>query len=753
MQIPCSRDELQQLNLIDTVCDAFETELVAGRAPQIEAFSNHLPAELQQLLVSELKCILAEHQAETQCPTESYSRQTSNNPIPKQVGRYLPCKILGAGGFGTVYLARDPDLDRDVAVKVSNSILQRNRFTGVEAEARKAATLDHPAIAPIYDVGQLDTGKYYLVSKYVAGDPLTSKIAPSERQTRNSPMAWRKAVSIVQQIAQALAYAHSQGIVHRDLKPGNILIDQAGKAFLVDFGLSLTDAFFENETTVAGTPAYMSPEQLQPEELFDGRSDLFSLGVIFYELLTGRKPFRGESFAELTDQIQNRQPRPPCQYAPNLPRRINDACIKALAKSPEDRFATGKEFADAIHEKESQRKWFTLVILLAIFFTCQGLLFGPDIWHAQPSREIPGGPDLSSPLSSLVMSSEAALQPPLQPVRIRTFQQDGDSLVEARATEIAFHRLSSVPDAQGNFVADSKLIRPQTSKVSLELVPGRYLVVVQIDGFGFHEVFRTVPAVGSSPIPAKERHLRWVFVDGVVELPEVIVHETNSLIESLARIPAGTFEYAADGSVANEPAAISVAGFYMAKREVTVAEFQAQVSNLLPIELKRFLRNQNLSSAEISSHPVCLIGFDSAVSYAERMGLRLPTEHEYEFVATRFGRANVPWGQHRFDTDLQWDELSQLDRGPQGIAGLFSGIGEWTQPLYSANTQRIHQGTFNLAIVRGIPPQVLTGADHYEESWNSGSRNRVSVPKSTKQTAIGFRPVLSQKPRLRQSDF
>ena len=263
--------------------------------------------------------------------------------VPEAFGRYQVRRALGAGGSGAVYLGHDTQLDRPVAIKVlhAGSGTPQAENEGSLQEARRLAQLRHPGIVTVHDVG-VDEGRVFVVSDYLDGPDLGQWL-------KDNRPTWPEAARIAAAVADALAHAHARLIVHRDVKPANIILTADRAPVLVDFGLALDEAQAggREKGAVSGTPWYMSPEQVAgTAHRIDGRTDIYSLGVVLYEMLTGRVPFRSNDLLELWRQVSDDEPQPLRQLAGDIPPELERACLKALAKQQQNRYTTAADFAD-----------------------------------------------------------------------------------------------------------------------------------------------------------------------------------------------------------------------------------------------------------------------------------------------------------------------------------------------------------------------------------------------------------------------
>lgn len=265
-------------------------------------------------------------------------------------GRYRIQKTLGEGAMGSVYLAHDTQLDRKVALKIPKvDTKQDSKF--IERflrEARAAATLTHPNICPVYDVGEI-AGTHFITMAYIQGNTLSHFI------NADKPQLDRNVANVTRKIANALHEAHINGMVHRDVKPGNIMIDHRNEPIIMDFGLArhvddADDVRLTRDGAILGSPAYMSPEQIEGRfDKIGPACDIYSLGVILFELLTGHLPYQG-TVASIIAQIISKRPPHPSKFRPDVSPVLSDICLKAMAREIDKRYASMKEFSSALTE-------------------------------------------------------------------------------------------------------------------------------------------------------------------------------------------------------------------------------------------------------------------------------------------------------------------------------------------------------------------------------------------------------------------
>ncbi|OWQ84450.1 hypothetical protein CDN99_24485 [Roseateles aquatilis] len=276
------------------------------------------------------------------------AKATVSAEVPvRQVGRFQVLDRIGRGGMASVFKAHDPGIGRDVAIKFLHASLcedeeYRARFL---REARASGGLSHPNIVTVHDVGEVD-GRPYMAMELLDGEPLADILEPGQ------PLPIRDTVVMSIQLARALDYAHKRGIVHRDIKPGNIArVRGTLDIKVMDFGIAHMESTKGEQRTrvgdVLGTPQYMAPEQMNGEKI-DGRSDLFSAGIVMYQMLTGQRPFSGDSVVNLALKIAKDDPTPLNKLRPGIPASLRRVVDRCLAKAPEHRFQTGTELADAL---------------------------------------------------------------------------------------------------------------------------------------------------------------------------------------------------------------------------------------------------------------------------------------------------------------------------------------------------------------------------------------------------------------------
>lgn len=353
-----------------------------GESPDPEEFCRRFPAHAEVLREQ-----VALHRAVGDA-TPGYQQTPPDAPpdvevLPRSFGPYRLLSVLGRGGMGTVYLADDPRIGRRVALKVprfdpARAAEASERF---RREARAAGAVRHPNLCSVYDVGRLE-GVDFFTMPHVAGESLSARLA------REGVLPDREAARLILGIAEGMGAAHRAGVVHRDLKPSNVLLDEGGEPVVTDFGLAQRvgpdDPRMTASGAVIGTAAYLPPEQVGcAPEAVGPRSDVYSLGVILYELLTGRPPFTGTA-GEILMRVLSDDPAPPSKVRTGIDPRLEAACRKAMAKDSARRFGSMAEFADAVRpvaegvSAPPPRRWAALLAAAAGVVA----LAGVGVWFA-----------------------------------------------------------------------------------------------------------------------------------------------------------------------------------------------------------------------------------------------------------------------------------------------------------------------------------------------------------------------------------
>jgi predicted Ser/Thr protein kinase len=652
----------------------------------------------------------------------------------RKIAHFDLLSILGRGHFGEVWKARDTRLGREIAIKIPRGFsLDVESVKQFVREAKAISQLSHPNIVPIYDVGE-DESNIYIVYKLIDGMTLDRFV--KEQKPDN-----HKIVELLIKVCDALEHAHQRGIIHRDVKPSNILIDKADDPYLTDFGMaSYSDASAEATVSgvLKGTVAYMSPEIAggQIREA-DGRSDVYAMGVILYELLSGQRPFEG-NMQQLLRQIVSEDPLPLDAVVRSIPHELNSITMKALEKSPQDRYRSCADLRDDLQrfldgEKVEARSHTKLqrysrnlmqhppVSLFAgIAFVALGM-FAIWGWLLRPAA---AGPDQARPVSINTVPAGAQLAFfPLDPFTGRPQPEEA--------------------------------VRPaEKTPLTVNLKPADYLIVAVTDqeDYTFHEVLRHVPTVNDGLPEARFFHRDWKLEGATVVLPSI------NLPRKLVFTGMTEFEGAASSSgqtSTEDTEGQPVSPFYLDTREVTFGEYSANMGGI-PI----FMQNASLDQGDAVQY----VQFDEALAYAEKLGKRLPLEAEFDFAATQGGTQKYPWG----DDDSM---IKDWPFGPPGIVkfdqtkseppvlGLYSNVGEWTMDYYVEGEKPSGIEPINrsreLRVVKGIAPNLLNPdspfskmiVDLYGTRGHFGGERQVGVAR------VGFRCARSKHPRLNAEDF
>ena len=695
---------------------------------------------------------------ETSCPScgsriqlkgETDRTLTYRQVVADHIGPFELLAKVGVGQFGAVWRARDTRLNRIVAIKVP----RRETFDGhtramFVREAHAAATLEHPGIVRIHEVSNQDE-QVYIVSEFINGETLKDRLV-GER------LSFPAAAEMIATISEAIDYAHEKGIIHRDLKPGNILLDENGQPHVTDFGLAKQ---IDNEVTmtvsgaILGTPAYMSPEQARGDNRrVDRRSDVFSLGVILYEMLTGTKPFDGSSQVQLLQQIQSHDPRSPRAVDGRIPRDLETICVKAISKQSDRRYATTKEFAEDLRR----------------FLAGSAILARPESLFEKGSRWVRRNKALATvglvALLSTTLAAALTRQKLVEPPPIPLGPPVVSTLMVELDTEPSGASLVFVPrdPLTGEGIAE-KAVRPsEKSPAIVELPSGDYFVVAKLDDGRFHEVQRYVPQAPNEFVDMY-RHRTWTKspVDPkagaetkeAIRLPRIVIPPPDSGEGMVPFDGSDEFQVGVQGDEGSHAQHLrKVVPFLLDAHEVTIGEYLAKNQGNFP----RNLRPQGDPWPE--DFPLTHLLYDSAIEYAESIGKRLPSEFEYEYAATNGGTTKFPWGNDPREIRSEMSAVGQPDfdrtQTVPPVSGLFSNGAEFTEswgaayPKFAIAAKSIMPAPGVIIAIRGGP---IGGGTELPPRLNVnevGARMRLSLARtSCVHDRLGFRCAKSKTSR------
>lgn len=789
------KPELQS-DLIDQVCDRFEAAVRAGQRPRIEDYLNQYPqldrrVLLQELVALEVELLGTKDESVTletrhaQYSFEAYYQRFPDaspvlDELQKELGERVGAgshlelvsignaaegdtveisppvvkrrikqfelqTVIGQGGFGIVWHARDRRLLRDVAIKVPRpDRLSPADKTMFLREARAAAKLHHPHIIAIHEVGEFET-EIYIVSELVQGVSLKTWL-------ENQLMSPSDAASLIAKMAAAVQHAHDQGIVHRDLKPANVLIDKKGEPHVADFGLAKRDSGEESLSVkgqLMGTPAYMAPEQARGDHAaIDARTDIYALGAIFYELLTGVRPFRAE-MSMLLDMIQHTPPQAPRLIKPEVPRELEAICLKCLAKEPAKRYASAQALADDLYlflAGETLRgipaavphrvgKWLrrhrTSVFAVGVAFCLSLAIAGSVAWHYRGTKPVPID------------------------MRRATFN------TKPQGAEIT---LVTLDPKTGD--PDPTRIQPLKGRTPLtvDLVPNDYLVVAVLDEHRFQEVYRHIPSPEET-IPTRGTHRHWLRGDAgsaivpMIDIPGpdvtagmAYVEQSGPVVapppvipEPLAKTPSG----AAASNVWRIPP------FYVDRHEMSAVDVNRVMTQRHGLERWTQWKEHGLKSG-LNPGPHSQVNYSDAAFYLEIQGKRLPTAAELYYLSKIYCPS-----ASRGEPDANQADACLL-RDNTRIYGLHSGIWEWTTtrpdglftgvrainksaPLFSDTLLKM-AGGFEAA-------NVNVNVNELNPRFRPVGKAGFRVVSEVEPVKIGARGYRSIRPRLKPEDF
>ncbi len=695
--------------------------------------------------------------------------------IGQTLGQYRIIERIGQGGMATVYKAYQPGLDRDVALKILPPFhAEQPGFSErFRREARAIANLHHPNILPVHDSGQ-DGDYSYIVMRYIDG---ARTLADVMRRGRLTP---EQASNLIGQIASALGYAHRQGIIHRDIKPGNVLMD-GDWVLLTDFGLAkMTEASVKLTGTGVGmgTPAYMSPEQGQGK-LVDHRTDIYALGVILYEMLTGQIPHDADTpFGIIVKRMSEPLPLPHT-LNPAITEPVERVILKSLAANPADRFDDAEAMAMALRmavagrhpgdnvptqasprradavtladdgpsgpivppgqpSSTSRRKWIAAAVAFVVVAIIGAGLLAAGLWLFSTSAP-------ETPVVEVTTLLPTAAPPPA------TETPDNDATIAAAvaATQAAEPTATQMPTATFTPIptpTDTPIATPTDTPLPTATdTPLPTVTDTAIPPTATPTVAVTPPVlVTLVPIVTLAPVLK------VTLEPEIIGGADMVLV------PAGPFTMGSDSGGAGEKPVhtVTLDAYYIDQYEVTNAAFRQCVEAGV-CEAPTTCNNgeSTYNDTGKADHPVVCVDWYEAKAYCEWRGAKLPTEAEWEKAARGTDGRTYPWGEevncklanHRGTDGWCVKDTTSVGSYPLGISpyGVYDMAGnvlEWVQSIYGHYPYEAEDGREYLG---GITKRVTRGGSWYNNDYNTRTTLRGSTDPDNTSYLLGFRCVRS----------
>jgi serine/threonine-protein kinase len=664
----------------------------------------------------------------------------------RYLGKYEIMEELGRGGFGVVYKARDKILERLVAVKVlhPNLINDPSFVSRFRQEAIFSARFDHPNLVPVFDFDQAE-GLYYLVMGYMPGGSLKQLLK------KEGALPEDRAIQILSQVGSGLAYAHRKGVIHRDLKPANILFDAENEARVSDLGFakalrSDSSASMSMSGGMIGTPAYMAPEVWRGN-LASERSDLYSLGCILYEMLTGEVLFEGETPAMAMTKHLIEGPR----FRQDLSEPWKSLLLKSLAMDPKERFQSAEAMLAAIARRRRPE---------------------PELY--------PGA--FQPPAAQPAQDAHPAPMPRVLPSQAR----QGFSLPPEPRKSVQAQAKPSLPNQQGMGPA-SQPAPKQPNQKKRKLPVGKTDSRKWIIGAGIGLLFMIFGVLGfmllnaqkqtailppatdtpvptqthtptltktSTPLPTKTS-TPTITPTPTPGVGSTLIRESDDM--TMVYVPAGKFEMGSEDGYSNEKPVhtVELSAYWIDKYEISNAQYARCVaagSCTAPRSSKSRQRKSYYGNPEYDNYPVIFVDWDQASTYCQWAGGRLPTEAEWEKAARGTDGRTWPWGNGNPNCDLAnysgcVEDTSLVDAhqdgaSPYGALNMAGNVWEWVRDLYS-NSYPSGQVKDPTGPTDG-DPHVLRGGSWFNLNRYIRAASRYdNVPTNTSY-AIGFRCVLPQ---------